>query len=185
VKLFKLFFVLGVIVVFFIGCGLLNSEDECKDVCDGDMIFSTKDISIGGYRYDQGDSHALVGECGFDYVGGRTGGYGNTLEIKSVECGIHLEWAWYRLLGFHFSKNFKGKIKPSGLRVGDPITKYKTAYPDWGAIRDSTIFWKEISYPTYHHIFDEVYILAYANPNGTIDSLEVTGRWDPEIWDHD
>jgi len=182
-KLTGLLIVLLAISLMIAGCGIFGPEEEpCKDVCDGDVNFSPDYIGYSSFWYDQGDRHSLVGHCGFDYIGGRTGGYGNTLEIRSEECGVHLGWAYYRLLEFKFSGNWTGKVRQSGLRLGDPIVNFKTAYPDWAANSDSTVYWKMITHPTYHSIFDDVYIVAFVdslNTHGTIDSLWITGRGFP------
>lgn len=178
-------FAVCIFAACLVSCSIFKPEEPCKDVCDGDVSFSTSDISLGGFSYDQPDNHSLKGHCGFHYVDGRTGGYGNTLEFASEECGIHLYWAFNRLLGFHFSRNYPGKVKQSGLRMGDPIAKFKAAYPDYGAICDSTIFWKMITHPTYNNVFDDVYIVAYVDTLGMIDSLSITGVFDPDIWSWD
>lgn len=169
-------------VVLLSSCNIFKTKEPCKDVCDGDVSFSPSDISLGGFSYDMGDNHSLVGKCGFHYVGDATGGYGNTLEVQSERCGIHLVWAFYRLLSFNFSRNYHGKIKQTGIRVGDPIARFKAAYPDYGAICDSTVFWKKITTPTHNHVFDDVYVIAYVDAHGAINSLSINGWWDPEIW---
>lgn len=168
-KILVSFVCISIILALFISIGCGKDEKDantsswrCPTIYDNITWKSYGPFSMNNAGRDSA-ARRIITECGWHVFNGHNGGYGDTLQIASVNEEVVLVWAYNDFYGFRVVNGWQGATE-KGAKIGiSNLTDFLIRHPEF----------YYVSAGLYE--FDNGYemVRAYFNQNGYLEKLIV------------
>jgi len=169
------------------GCGSTTSELPEPEPIDmrkfekpsrtGTAFFGQEYVGLGEVNLGVQDMPYLAHWPTFSIYNGHAGGIGDTFEVISTEYGMYFRFAYDSLFDIKLSGNWQGTIAENGLKLGDSIEKFLTAYPQAKQSKaNPNKYWYIMDIPKpLHYTVDQAAIIVEKDALGKIISIVLSG----------
>ncbi|MFH1592663.1 MAG: Ig-like domain-containing protein [Candidatus Woesearchaeota archaeon] len=144
---------------------------------DSNIFLEVNYAGFGGLRLRTTDRNHLADDCpDFDIFEGHDGGYGDTLEMRSINGGVHLLWSYNNLGHVFVGPGWTGETNRR-IGIGDNLEDFLRAYPESVECGESVMYDYEGGHRRWGTTFDDFYgLYAEFDENQEVLGLCITSR---------
>ncbi len=172
----------GLVLNFVPSCGVLPLKNLC--VNQNSMLFFRNNYSgFGILPLTTEDIRDLANCRDFDIYDHHYGGYGDTLEMRSINNGTHLLWSYNQLGHIFLGPEWEG-ITDKGIKMGDSLSKFISRYPNTTECPEGSSYDYQGGHRRWYSENDSAVLIGEFNENKRLIGLCLTiaGRCEPSWW---